>query len=64
LLNTTADRGSRFMAIISPADLVLTTTNPVILQEYHEILVDQTTQLKRLPAPGRNEMSGSARGGR
>jgi hypothetical protein len=48
LPNTTADRGSSFMAIISAADLVLTTTNPVILREYHEILLDQSAQLKRL----------------
>jgi hypothetical protein len=64
LLNTTVDYGSSFIAIISPADLVLTTTNPVILREYHEILLDQSALLKRLPTPGRNEMSGSARGGR
>jgi virginiamycin B lyase len=45
---TTAERGSSFTAIISAADLVLTTTNPVILREYREILLDQSAQLKRL----------------
>jgi virginiamycin B lyase len=48
LPNTTADGGNSFMAIISAADLVLTSKNPVILRQYHEILLDQSAQLKRL----------------
>jgi hypothetical protein len=48
---TTADRGSRFVAIISAADLVLTTRNPAILRAYHKILLDQSAQLKRFQTP-------------
>jgi hypothetical protein len=37
--------------VISAADLVLTTKNPAILREYHEILLDQRAELKRLQSP-------------
>jgi hypothetical protein len=63
LLNTTADRGSSFRANISAADLVLRTTNPAILREYDEILLDQSARLKRLQTPEPNELSGGARAG-
>jgi uncharacterized repeat protein (TIGR01451 family) len=48
---TTADRDSRFVAIISAAELVLTTRNPAILRAYRKILLDQSAQLKRLQTP-------------
>jgi uncharacterized repeat protein (TIGR01451 family) len=48
---TTADSASSFVTIISAADLVLTTTNPAILREYHKILLDQSAELKRLQNP-------------
>jgi virginiamycin B lyase len=44
----TGDPGSSFVMIMSAADLVLTTKNPVILRKYHNILLEQSAELKRL----------------
>jgi uncharacterized repeat protein (TIGR01451 family) len=44
----TGDPGSSFVTIMSAADLVLTTKNPAILRKYHNILLEQSAELKRL----------------
>jgi virginiamycin B lyase len=44
---TTGDPASSFVTIISAADLVLRTKNPAILRKYHDILLEQSAELKR-----------------
>jgi uncharacterized repeat protein (TIGR01451 family) len=46
--NAAADRVSSFVIIISAADLVMMTKNPAIVRSYHEIVRDQSAELKRL----------------
>jgi uncharacterized repeat protein (TIGR01451 family) len=46
--NAPADAASSFVTIISAADVVMTTKNPAILRSYHEIVLDQSAELKRL----------------